>query len=139
MSKIQNILITFGVFWLSLWVATVLGWPVSKINNGMTYTDNALNALAFGIVISLDRTFAAIFGGVLVTLATTGRKAELWALIPAVLFVIETPHYRWAIPATASDRLWQGVAMVLPGLCCIIAAFLTARLRHRRHTIHGVT
>lgn len=139
MSKIKNILVSCGVFWLSLWVSTVLGWPLSKINNGMTYTDGMLNAFAFGVMISLDRTFAATFAGVLATLVTTGRKSELWAVIPATLFVIEAPHYRWAIPQTGWDTLWQSVAMVLPGLCCVAAAFLTAQLQRKRHKIHGST
>jgi len=135
MSRIQKILITFGVFWLSLWLATVLGWPLSKLTGGITYTDTIFNAFALGVVMSLDRTFAAILAGVLVTMVVTGRKSELWALIVAVLYVVDAPvHYRWFHPATGWDRLWQSVDLLFPAVACIVAAAITARLRRKGNT-----
>ena len=38
MSKARNILISFGVFWLSLWVAPLVGWPLDKLPSRITYT-----------------------------------------------------------------------------------------------------
>jgi len=132
MSWIQKTLIVFGAFWLSLWVAPVIGWPLDKLTNRITYTDTIFNALALGIINSLDRTLAAILAGILVTVLVSGRRSELWAVIVAVLYLVNAPRLHWLIPATGWDRIWQGVGLVFPALACMVAAVITARLRGRK-------
>jgi hypothetical protein len=133
MSAIRNILISFGVFWLSLWTVAPLGWPVAKLTNGIVYGDGVLSALAMGVMTSMGRTLAAILAGVLVTVIISGRKSELWALIVAVLYVVDAPLRRhWFQTPTSSDRLWQGIDLVFPAIACIVAAFIVARLRRNR-------
>lgn len=129
MSWVQKVLIAFGAFWLSLWAAPLVGWPLDKLTSRITYTDTLFNALALGVVNSLDRTLAAILGGVLVVVVIRGRKPEFWAFIVAVLYLLNAPRPGWVSPATDWDRLWQTVSMVFPAIACIVAAFITARLR----------
>jgi hypothetical protein len=79
------------------------------------------------------RTVAAILAGVLVTLIVVSRKSELWALIVAVLYVVDVPvRHHWSSPATGWDRLWQSVDLVFPAVVSIAADFITARLRRNR-------
>jgi len=133
MSKIQSILISFGVFWLSLWVAGVLAWPFAKLNDGIIYGDGVLNAVAMGVMSSMARTLAAVLAGVLVTLVIVSRKSQWWALIVAALYVVDAPvRHHWGRPATAWDRLWQGVDLLFPAVACIAAAVATARMRRKR-------
>jgi len=134
MSVIRNILIAFGVFWLSLWVAALLGWPFSKLGDGIVYGDSMLSAIAMGVMSSLNRTVAAILAGILVTLTLDHRKSEFWALIVGVLYVIDAPvRHHWSSPASGWDRLWQGIDLVFPAVACIVTAFITASLRSGRH------
>jgi hypothetical protein len=133
MSKVQNILISFGAFWLSLWVARALGWPLGKLNDGVVYGDGVLAALAMGVVSSMSRTLAAALAGVVVTVGVSGRKPALWALIVAALYVVDAPvHHHWGYPATSWDRLWQSVDLIFPAVICIATAVVTARVRGHR-------
>jgi hypothetical protein len=133
MSKVQNILISFGVFWLSLWVVRALGWPLGKLNDGVVYGDGVLAALAMGVVSSMSRTLAAALAGVVVTVGVSGRKPALWALIVAALYVVDAPvRHHWGYPATSWDRLWQSVDLIFPAVMCIVTAVVTARVQGHR-------
>jgi hypothetical protein len=133
MSRIQTTFITLGVFWLSLWVAAAVAWPLSKLINRITYTDTIFNAFALGFMNSLGRTLAAILAGVLVTTVVSGRKSQLWALIVAVLYVVNAPmRLHLGYPATGWDRLWQSVALAVPAVTCVLAAFITASVRQKK-------
>jgi hypothetical protein len=133
MSWIQKTLIAFGAFWLSLWVALVIGWPLDKLTNRVTYTDTIFNAFALGVINSLDRTLAAMLTGILVTVVISGRRSELWAIIVAVLYLLVDVHrFHRLIHPTGWDRIWQSVALVSPALACLAAAFITARFRRNR-------
>jgi hypothetical protein len=132
MSWIQKTLITFGAFWLSLWVAPVIGWPLDKLTNRITYTDTVFNAFALGVINSLDRTLAAMLTGILVTVVISGRRSELWAIIVAVQYLVDTPRFHWLVHPTGWDRIWQSVALVFPAVACLAAAFITAHFRRNR-------
>jgi hypothetical protein len=134
MFHVRNILISFGVFWLSLWVAGVLGWwPLGKLNDGIVYGDGVLSALAMGMMSSMHRTLAAALAGALVTVVVASRKPALWALIVAALYIVAAPvRHHWGYPATSWDRFWQSVDLVFPAVACIAAAVLTAHLRAKR-------
>ena len=136
MSKIQKTFITFGVFWLSVWVAAAVGWPLSKLTNGITYTDTIFNAFALGFMNSLGRTLAAILAGILVTTVVSGRKSQFWAFIVAVLYLVDAPvRLHWGYPATGWDRLWQSVSLVIPAVACLVAAFVTAKVHQKKERL----
>ena len=134
MSAIRNLLVSFGIFWLSIWVAWVLQRPsYDGLINAVGRDETVLSALAMGVLSSIGRTLAAVLAGVLVTVVISSRKSEPWALIVAVLYVIDAPvRHHWGYPATAWDRSWQIVDLVFPAVACIVAAVLTARLQRKR-------
>jgi len=134
MSVIRNALISLGAFWLSLWAAWIFQLPsYDKLINAVVRDETVLTAVAMGVLSSTGRTLAAILAGILVTLIVSGRKPELWALIVAVLYVVDAPvRHHWGYPATAWDRLWQSVDLVFPAVSCLIAALLTAYFRRKR-------
>jgi len=132
MSWIQKTLIALGAFWLSLWVAPLIGWPLDKLTNRITYTDTIFSAFALGVINSLDRTLAAVLTGILVTVVITGERSELWAIIVALLYPLDTRHFHRLIHATGWDRIWQSVALVFPAVACLAAAFITAHFRRDR-------
>lgn len=133
-SAIRNVLISFGAFWLSLWAAWAMQLiPYDKVINAVVRDETVLTALAMGVLSSLGRTVAAVLAGVLVTVIVSGRKSEMWALIVAVLYVVDAPvRFHWSAPAGSWDRLWQGVSLGFPAVACIAAALITARLRGGR-------
>ena len=131
MSKVRNILISFGVFWLSLWVAWILQWPsYDRLINAVVRDETVLSAVAMGVMSSMGRTFAAVLAGVLVTVVAAGRKSHFWALIVAVLYVVDAPVlHHWGYAATAWDRLWQSVDLLFPAIACILGAVVIAHFR----------
>jgi hypothetical protein len=140
MSAIRNALISFGVFWLSLWVAWALQFVYSvKLINAAVREETVLSALAMGVLSSLDRTVAAVLAGVFVTLIVASPKSKVWALVVAVLYVVDAPvRHHWGYPATGWDRLWQGVDLVFPAIACLAAALITAHIRRKRLTPEAV-
>ena len=134
MPWIRNFLISCGAFWLSFWVAAVLGWPLDKLNNKLIYGDGVLSAIVSGMMSSMDRALAAVLVGVLVTVLVTSRKPELWALIVAVLDIVDwRVRSHWGVPPTEWDRLWLGANRVFPAIACIVAAIVTARLLRKKN------
>lgn len=135
MSKVKNVFICFGVFWASIWVAGLLQWPLIKLVNinALVRDETVFSGIAMGVMSSLDRTLAAIVAGIVVVMIVSGRKTELWALIVAALYVVDAPvRHHWAYPANSWDRLWQVIDLVFPAVACLVAAFITARLRRSR-------
>jgi hypothetical protein len=133
MTRVRNVLISFGVFWLSVWMVVPLAWLFGKLNNGIIYGDSVLAAIAMGVMTSLGRAFAASVAGGLVTLTAAGRKPERWAFIIAILYVVDAPVRRhWHLPPTGWDRLWQSVDLLFPAIVCVAAAFMTVRFRRAR-------
>lgn len=133
MSKIHNILIGFGAFWASLWIVRLLGGAPDKLINTIVRDETVLSALVMGILSSLSRSLAAALAGILVTVIVAGRKSWRWALIVAVLYVVDAPvRLHWGPPATTWDRMWQGVDLVFPAVACVVAALITAYMRRNR-------
>lgn len=135
MSKVRNVFVCFGVFWASIWVAGLLQWPLIKfINiNAFVRDETVFSGIVMGVVSSLDRTLAGILAGIVIVTVVSGRKAELWALIVAALYIVEAPvRHHWTYPANSWDRLWQAIDLVFPAALCIIAAFVTAHLQRKR-------
>jgi hypothetical protein len=132
MLRIQNVLTSFGAFWASLWIARLVGAAPDKLINTVIRDETVLSALAMGVLSSMGRSLAAALAGILVTLVIAGRKSWLWALIVAVLYVVDAPvRHHWGYPATGWDHLWQSVDLSFPAIACIVAAIITARLRSR--------
>jgi hypothetical protein len=130
----RNALISFGVFWLSLWVAWILQLPSSdRLINAVVRDETVLSALAMGVLSSMGRTVAVVLAGALVTVTVVSRRSGLWALLVAVLYVVDAPvRHHWGYPATGWDQLWQTVDLVFPAVACIAAAVITAHLQRKR-------
>jgi hypothetical protein len=135
MVKIRNILVSCGAFWVSLWVAELIGWPFDKLSNQIVYGDSIFSAIALGIVISVPKSIAAALTGVIVTMVVVSRRSEPWALFAAVLYVVtDVPvRHHSVYPVNSWDRTWQIVDWVFPAVACIAAAFFTARLREKKN------
>jgi len=132
MTRVQNILISCGVFWLSLYTLLPLAWIFGKLNDRIIYADGVLDAIAMGIMTSLGRSAAAALAGVIVSLTVTEKKPHRWAFLVAILYVVAAPvRYHWNSPATQWDRLWQGINLVFPAIICIASAFLTTKFRRK--------
>jgi zinc transporter ZupT len=126
----QNLLISFGVFWLSLLPLGILGGLFHKLTDGIRYGDSLYSGIAMGVMTSLGQTVAAILAGILVTLAVSSRKPTWWAVIVAALYVVDAPvSFHWEAPPMMFDRVWQSVNLLFPAGACIAAAVATARLR----------
>jgi hypothetical protein len=132
MTRLRNVLISLGAFWLSVWMVVPFAWLFGKLNDRIIYGDSVLAAIAMGVMTSLGRAVAAGVAGWIVTLTTAGRKPERWAFIIAILHVVDARRYHWHLPPTAWDRLWQSVDLLFPAIVCIAAAFMTVRFRRAR-------
>jgi len=127
---VRNTFISLGVFWLSITLALPLSFLFARLSGGIPYGRSILAALAMGVMLSLGRTCAAVLAGMFVALTAVGPRPERWAWLLAILYATDTPwRSHWLHAATPWDRAWQGVALVLPPLAYLAAAFLTARYR----------
>lgn len=134
MLTIRNILISCGVFYLSVSVAPLLAWPFFWLSGKIIFSDGFLSAIAMGVWISKGETLAAILAGALVAVTVVSQKPFHWALLVAALNILDallSMRGKWYIPPSAWDRVWQSVCVLLPAVACAIAALLTAHLRRR--------
>jgi hypothetical protein len=132
MSKVRNLLISLGAFWLSLQLTVLFAWFFGKLNERVTYGDSVFAAIAMGVMTSMGRALAAALAAVLVTLLAISPKPHRWAFIVALLYLVAPPvRYHWAVPPTAWYRLWQGVDRSWPVIACIFAAVITTRLQQK--------
>jgi hypothetical protein len=135
MFMIRNALICLGVFWLSLWMARSLAWPLGKLNDNVIYDTNVVGAIAMGVMSSLSRTLAAALAGVVVALVVASRRPQLWALFVAVLSVVDAPvRHHWGSPAASWDLQWQCVDLLFPAVICMATAAITAHFRAKHST-----
>src|SRR5271156_3116410 len=132
---IRNTLICLGAFWLSLWMARSLAWPLGKLNDNVIYDTNVIGAITMGVMSSLSRTLAAALAGVGVALVVASRRPQLWALFVAVLSVVDAPvRHHWGSPATSWDLQWQCVDLLFPAVVCMSTAAITAHFRAKHST-----
>ena len=104
-------------------------WPFASLQNRVSFDETFLSGLALGVLNSMGRTLAAVLAGVLVTRMVDGRKRAFWALIVAVLYVVDAPvRYHWGYPATSWDRLWQTVGLLFPAVACMTVVAVLTRL-----------
>lgn len=130
--RIRNLLIVFGIYWLSLWLAGLLGLSVG-ITHSHVYGENVFSAFYIGAFMSWERTLAAILAGVGATLIVPGRGSHFWALVIAALYAVDyRTRSHWVVPPTAWDSLSARIEHFLPVIACIVAAFVTAWLRTKR-------
>jgi hypothetical protein len=80
MTRVRDVLICFGVFWLSEWLIAPFGWLFGRLADRIIFEDGVLGAIALGIMLSLGRAFAAVVAGALATLTVSGRKPERWLI-----------------------------------------------------------
>lgn len=135
MLTIRNILISCGVFYLSVSIAPLLAWPFFWLSGKIIFSDSFLSAIAMGVWICKGETFAAILAGALVAVAVVSQKPFHWALLVAALNILDalrTVRGKWYLPPRAWDGVWQSVYVLLPAVACVIAALLTAHLRRRQ-------
>jgi hypothetical protein len=137
MSKARNVLIALGAFWLSLWAVPWLSLAFGKLNSKIIYDSVWFEAIAMGMMTSMGRAFAASLASVITTMAVDARKPERWALIVAVLYVVDAPvrHGAWHIAPTAWDRGWQAVDLIWPAVACLVSAIAASRFRQKRIAI----
>ena len=132
MSWVRNLLISFGVFWLSGWTILLFAWPIAKITNGIIYGPGVLSAVAMGVVTSMDSAVAAALAAVLATFAVPSPRPERWVFIVAMLYAVDSGRFgRWHVPPTAWDHLWQATTILFPAVACVSVAFVIAHLRRR--------
>ena len=132
---IRNALICLGVFWLPLWMARSLAWPLGKLNDNIICDTNVIGAIAMGVMSSLSRTLAAALAGIVIALVVASRRPQLWALVVAVLSVVDAPvRHHWGSPATSWDLQWQSVDLLFPAVACAAAAAIAAHFRAKHST-----
>ncbi len=136
MSTVRNILISCGVFYLSICAAPLLAWPFFWLSDKIMFSDNFLSAIAMGIWISKGETLAAILAGALVAGTVVDQKPFRWALVVAAFDLLNglfSMRGKWSLPPW--DRVWQSVYVLFPAAACVVAALLTTHLRRSKTDI----
>ncbi len=129
---IRNLLTVIGIYYLSSWLAALLGWSLDRVLNRFAevHGQNLFTAIYMGSIVSRDQTLAAILAGAAVPLILPNRRSQFWAFLVAALYLVDfRAHTSGPGVLTAWDHLWMRIEWLCPAVACIIAAFVIARLR----------
>lgn len=128
---IRCLLATFGIFWLSIWLALSLQWASTVlVDINAIVTEQTLgSAIAKGILMSLPRIISATLAGLLIVVFVSNQRFSVWIGITALLYLLDAPvRHHWGYPANWWDKTWQVLDLAFPALACIVAAFFLSRV-----------
>ena len=133
MSSFKNLLLSFGAYYLAIWLRLLLEWPWSFVSNRLSFIGDLQSMLLMPAVWALPSAVAAFAAGVAIGHVVEARFASRWALLPAALFFEQHIFgYRtWVIGPTKSDYVSIAVGAAIPALACVVGAVIAEGKRKR--------
>ena len=117
MSSFKNLLLSFGAYYLAIWLRLLLEWPWSFVSNRLSFIGDLQSMLLMPAVWALPSAVAAFAAGVAIGHVVEARVASRWALLPAALFFEQ--HI-------VGYRTW-----VIAALACVVGAVIAEGKRKR--------
>jgi hypothetical protein len=132
---LRNLVVGFGVYQLSWWLAYPLAFAYGKLTEGIIYPGNFAGAILMPLVLTVPYALVAVGVGACVVWLVDSERPFRWALFPAALYVyFGIIGYHWAHQPLLLDRVTQIVDASFLGIACLGGAILLARRQtgHRR-------
>jgi hypothetical protein len=129
---LRNLLVGFGAYQLSWWVAYPLAQAYWKLTDRITYHGDFASAF----FIAAPYALVAVGVGACVAWLVESERPFRWATFPAALYIyFDIIGYHWAAcQPLVLDRVPQILGAIFMGITCLLGAMLVAGQQGaRRH------
>ena len=129
-SALKNLLICFGSYYLSWWVAPPLSFLFGKVTGRIHYDGEFAAAVLLPLVVNLAMALVAALVGALIAFLVESKRPVLWALLPAAMYAGSSYFgHTWFQAPTFADRVAQVIGALFPAVSCIVSAIIGTRQR----------
>ncbi len=126
--KIRNLLIGYGVYYVSWWVAYPLAFAYGKLTERIIYRGEFASAVLMPLVTAVPYALVAVGVGASVAWLVDSERPLLWAIFPAALYIFfGTIGYHWARSPMLLDRVAQVIDATFLGIACLGGAMIAVR------------
>jgi hypothetical protein len=128
--KIRNLLIGYGVYTASWWVAYPLALAYGKLTERIIYRGEFAGAVVMPLVTTVPYALVAFGVGASVAWLVDSDRPFRWAIFPAALYIyFGIIGYHWARPPVLLDRVAQLIDATFMGIACLGGAMTAIRRR----------
>jgi hypothetical protein len=128
--KIRNLLVGYGVYYVSWWVAYPLAFAYGKLTERIIYRGEFASTVVMPLVTTLPYALVAVGVGAFVAWLVDSERPLRWAIFPAALYIFfGTIAYHWARQPLLLDRVAQVIDATFLGIACLGGAWIAVRRR----------
>jgi len=128
--KIRNLLVGYGVYYASWWVAYPLAFAFGKLTERIIYRGEFAGAVVMPLVTTFPYALVAFGVGASVAWLVDSERPLRWAIFPAGLYIFYgTIGYHWARQPVLLDRIAQVIDATFMGIACLGGAWIAVRGR----------
>jgi hypothetical protein len=126
-TKVRNVLVAAGAYYISKWLALPLAFGWGKLTSKIIYRGDFAGAVLLPLVDHVPIALIAMGVGVSVVWLVESDYPLAWVLFPAALYaLLGLFGYHWGRQPTFLDRISQVVGALFPALTCIVGGMITA-------------
>ena len=126
--KIRNLLVGYGVYYISWWVAYPLAFAYGKLTGRIIYQGEFAGAVVMPLVTTIPYALVAFGVGASVAWLVDSERPVRWAIFPAALYIFfGIAGYHWARQPLILDRVAQVIDATFMGIACLGGAMTAAR------------
>jgi hypothetical protein len=127
---IRNLLIGYGVYTASWFVAYQLAFAYGKLTERIIYTGEFAGAVVMPLVMTVPYALVAFGVGASVAWLVDSERPHRWAIFPASLYIFfGTIGYHWTRQPLLLDRVAQVIDAMFMGIACLGGAMIAVRRR----------
>ncbi len=128
--KIRNLLVGYGIYSISWWVAYPLAFAYGKLTERIIYRGEFAGAVVMPLVTTVPYALVAFGVGAAVAWLVDSERPLRWAIFPAALYIFfGTIGYHWARQPLLLDRVAQIIDATFMGIACLGGAVIAVRRR----------
>jgi hypothetical protein len=127
---IRNLLVGYGVYIASWWVAYPLAFAYGKLTERIIYRGEFAGAVLLPLVMTVPYALVAFGVGASVAWLVDSERPLRWAIFPAALYIYYgIIGYHWARQPLVLDRVAQVIDATFMGIACLGGAIIAVRRR----------
>jgi hypothetical protein len=130
----RNLLIGYGIYIASWWVAYPLALAYGKLTDRIIYRGEFAGAVVMPLVTTVPYALVAFGVGASVAWLVDSERPLRWVIFPAALYVFfGTIGYHWARQPLLLDRVAQVINATFMGIACLGGGMVAVRRLARPH------